>query len=213
MQPTEEIRKLTTSEINSSVETKECKDIGSQNEVWKDIDGFDSKYSISNLGRVRINYRVIKNQFGYREIRKVEKYMKPCLDKRGYYTVNLRSEGKNLHTWLHRLIAKAFILNPKDLPEINHKNGITGDYRIENLEWIDRKGNIKHAWDNGLCKNSVHIGEKHPRCKITEEIVLEIRKSVNDFKDNTIKYSLADKYKVNITTVNDILRRRSWTHI
>jgi hypothetical protein len=184
-----------------------------QEEIWKEINGFDGKYSVSNLGRIRVNYHIIKNQFGYYEKRRVERYLKPQINNRGYYTITFVINNKRFHMWLHRVIATAFTPNPNNLPEINHKNGIPGDFRIENLEWIDRIGNVRHAWETGLCKNSAHLGEDHPRCKITEDIVLNIRKSVTNFRDNKIKYSLANEYGIHITTVNDILKRRSWSHI
>lgn len=75
---------------------------------------------------------------------------KPFLHKLGYYTINFGS-GKNQKThYVHRLIAETFVPNPEKLPQVNHKNGIKTDNRIDNLEWVSCSQNIKHAYDTGL---------------------------------------------------------------
>lgn len=67
----------------------------------------------------------------------------------GYISAHLRS-GKDYK--VHRLVAKTFIPNPDNLPQVNH---------VDNLEWISRSGNIRHAYDNGLInKNNISIGVK-----------------------------------------------------
>jgi len=76
----------------------------------------------------------------------------------GYISAHLRS-GKDYK--VHRLVAKTFIPNPDNLPQVNHKDGNKKNNHVDNLEWISRSGNIRHAYDNGLInKNNISIGVK-----------------------------------------------------
>ena len=94
-------------------------------EKWKDIEGYEGLYQISNLGRIRSFYN-------YR--RDGTNILKPRL-KRGYYQVGLRKNGERKWHHLHRLVAKAFIPNPNNLPQINHKDENKTNNVIDNLEW------------------------------------------------------------------------------
>lgn len=91
------------------------------NEVWKDIDGYNGMYKISNLGNVYSKY--------------VNRNLKHGKTRDGYPYVMLRDNGKQKCNLIHRLIAQAFIPNPDNLPCINHKDEDTGNYNINNLEW------------------------------------------------------------------------------
>lgn len=94
-----------------------------QNEIWKDVPGFPG-YQVSNTGRVRSFYRVLA----------------PDLVK-GYYRVRLYRNGRVSRIYIHRLVAMAFVPNPNSLPQINHKNEIKTDNRVENLEWCTAQYN------------------------------------------------------------------------
>ena len=107
-------------------------------EIWKDIEGYEGLYEISNLARIR---RINKN--GIRIKKKV-------LDKDGYECINLSKDKIIKGYKVHRLIAMHFIDNPNNLPEVNHENGIKNDNRISNLIWCDRSYNLKHAYKTGL---------------------------------------------------------------
>ena len=123
----------------------------------KKID-YNNNYSIAKDGRV----------FSHN----VNKYMKPCSDRNGYVSVNL-SMGKRdnvKRVSIHRLVAKAFIPNPDNKPQVNHINGIKTDNRVENLEWVTCKENVKHARENGLLNNADYgkayrgkFGKEHNR--------------------------------------------------
>lgn len=71
--------------------------------------------------------------------------IKPQIDKNGYLWVNLTYDGKQHNHKIHRLVAQAYIPNPDNLPQINHKNEDKTDNRVENLEWCDNYYNIHYG--------------------------------------------------------------------
>ena len=106
-----------------------------ENEEWIDIEGYEGLYQVSNMGRLKsLNF----HRSGK------EGLMKPKKDKDrgGYLLVNLYKDGKMKTHKVHRLVANAFIDNPDNLPQVNHRNEIKTDNRVENLEFIDASGNI-----------------------------------------------------------------------
>ena len=104
-------------------------------EIWKDVDGYIGFYKISNLGRLKSLYR------------KDEIIIKPHIYKNGYCRVRLwnRDTRKFKDTYIHRLVAKAFLENPNNLPEINHKDENKQNNQTDNLEWCDRKYNCNYG--------------------------------------------------------------------
>ena len=64
--------------------------------------------------------------------------------------ISCKRKGKYKRVLIHRLVAVAFITNPSEKAEVNHINGNKLDNRVENLEWVSREENIRHAYDNGL---------------------------------------------------------------
>ena len=110
-------------------------------EIWKDIEGYEKIYQISNMGRVR--------SFYYHNFNKVI-ILKAYKTKSGYLMVGLRKDGKRKHHLIHRLVAKSFIENPKNKSQVNHKNGVKEDNEIQNLEWTTQSENSKHAVKKGL---------------------------------------------------------------
>ena len=105
------------------------------NEIWKDCKGYEGKYQVSNFGRVWN----ANNQ----------RYLKPWISKGGYYLVNLISKnGKIKHESIHRLVAIAFIDNPCNYPQVNHKDEDKTNNRVDNLEWCDSKYNNNYGTRN-----------------------------------------------------------------
>lgn len=101
-------------------------------EYWKIIKGYEN-YMISSLGRIKI--------INYRNTGK-ERIMKPQLKKNGYLDIGLNKNGIQKRFLIHRLVAEAFIPNPDNLPQVNHKSENKLDNSVENLEWCDAKYNI-----------------------------------------------------------------------
>ena len=119
-------------------------------EIWKDIKDYEGLYQVSNLGRVRSLDRYVDTiSNGITTKRKIKGNVL-SLKISKYAQVSLCKFGVITYHYVHRLVAQAFIPNPLDLPEVNHKNGKWLDNQVDNLEWIDRKGNCEHAVANSL---------------------------------------------------------------
>ena len=110
-------------------------------ENWKDIENYEGLYQVSNLGRVRSLERDV--YFPNGTIHRIkEKILVPGLNNDGYANVNLCKNGKKKNIKVHRLVAEAFIPNPENKSQINHKNEVKTDNSVENLEWCDCRYNI-----------------------------------------------------------------------
>lgn len=116
--------------------------MSSTNEVWRDIVGFEGKYQVSNLGRVKSLPKYTYSK-GYPQLRK-EKILKPVhVGKyRNYLSVRL-NDCKQYK--VHRLVAQAFIPNPNNLPMVNHKDRDPSNNHVDNLEWCNNSYNIKYS--------------------------------------------------------------------
>lgn len=161
-------------------------------ESYINMESYDNKYQISNLGNVK-------------SLKRQEKIMKSSLDGCGYLRVSLYKNGKYYTHNIHRLIAIHFIPNPENHSSVNHINGNKLDNRVENLEWISHKDNILHAWNTGLCKPLT--GKNNGMTKLTESDILAIR------SDNRPASQIAKDYNIHECSVSGIKTRRTWKHI
>jgi hypothetical protein len=136
-------------------------------EIWKTIEQ-DTNYQVSTQGR-------FKNKQGQILTTK----------QTGYIYVRV---GKD-KILLHRLIAQTFIPNPDNLPDVNHKNGIKSDNRLENLEWMSRRDNMVHAHETGLISHKTGLGH-HNYGKPTPESVKKKQSAVRKDKKKVYQYTL-----------------------
>lgn len=133
---------------------------------------------------------------------KVDRYLKPMLKKRGYLMVNLSQPGGERWTvGIHQLVAMAFVPNPENKPQINHKDGDKGNNRRTNLEWVTAQENHDHAWSLGLMAKGEQVG------KLTEKRVLDIRARAGGSETYD---DIGCSHGVTKQTVCDIVKRRSW---
>lgn len=116
-------------------------------EIWKDVNGYEGYYKVSNFGNVKSLERIIINHGNFKNkfSKYKEKILKPFQNKKGYLSVHLTKNCKGKTFLVHRLVAEAFIPNINRLPLINHKNEITSDNRAENLEWCTNKYNVNYG--------------------------------------------------------------------
>ena len=175
-------------------------------EKWKVIEGF-SNYLISNKGRVKI----VETLEDKKTFVKDDGYVATCLSK----------NKKQHYKYIHRLVAESFVENEYDKAQVNHINGIKGDNRAENLEWVTPKKNIRHAIETGLLKykkkeesikDSKHSkGEDVNGSKLTPEEVIEIRIlwELKEYK----QVELAKMFNVSPRTISDVVTRKQWKHI
>lgn len=119
-------------------------------EVWKDIDGYEGTYQVSNMGRVRSIDRIVPcRKKGYTTMTKKGRILNLSTNRLGYKEAHLYNyqEQKERIMSVHRLVAFAFIPNPDQerLREINHIDENKSNNRVDNLEWCDRAYNIRYG--------------------------------------------------------------------
>jgi hypothetical protein len=173
-------------------------------EIWKDIQGYEGLYQVSNLGRVKSMEMMLFRGKGY--YKKPIKIRKLTHGKNGYYSVVLMTKKR---FYVHRLVAKAFLQNENNYPCINHIDGNKLNNVVTNLEWANYSQNSKHAIKNGLSKMPSTVGEKNSQSKLTNGQVYEIKyvlKGLNHLEISKI-------YNVKRSTIQAILSNRNWKHI
>jgi len=157
-------------------------------EEWRQI-AVCPLYEVSNHGRVR---RIRHKAF--------------YLNEWGYPTVQLwKGNSRYKSSLIHRLVAEAFIPNPQNLPEVNHKDGNKLNFAVENLEWTTRTENRRHAARIGL--HIVGKGEKSPSHKLTKSQVEEIHFLAGKMTQRKI----AKLYGVTQHCISCIVRGKTWT--
>ena len=150
-----------------------------ENEVWRDIAGYDGMYQVSDLGRVR------SKKYGDWRV------FRPNKNKYGYLYVGLSKENKRKHFYVHRLVAQAFIENDNIFnTEINHINEDKSDNKVSNLEYCDRSYNVTY---NGLQQrrtaNYRRSNYKRDKIKNLYRPDISIKQNIAMFKENGIDCS------------------------
>lgn len=124
-------------------------------EIWSSISGY-KHYQISNFGRVKSLPRFTKNG------RCLTEKILAASNNGEYKKIYLCENNTKSRFYIHRLVACAFIPNPENKPEINHKNGIKTDNRVENLEWVSKSENLQHAHKIGIVPKFKRTARKIP---------------------------------------------------
>jgi len=137
-------------------------------EIWKDVVNYEDSYQVSNLGRVRTKDRWVNTGTSKRFLK--SQILKGDVNRYGYINYRLWKNNKLLNKLGHRLVAEHFLINLENKKEVNHKNGIKSDNRLENLEWSTRSENILHAFETGL--------EKPKTSVITREVFNNIEREI-----------------------------------
>lgn len=156
--------------------------------------GYEGRYSAAKNGRIYTH--------------KFKRFLNPYKDKQGYLKIDLINKSFTLH----RIIAKAFIPNPKNKPEVNHKNGIKADNKVSNLEWVTARENVMHAFKTGLRKKEVYIKAARENGKIMRAFSM---KQVNEIKKeyscgNITMKNLSKKHRAGIATIYRIIRNKTY---
>ena len=125
-------------------------------EIWKDIEGYEGKYQISNKGRVKSLGRVIYRKDSNKVARFTkDKIRKLKTDKCGYKFINLSKNGISKNFLIHRLVAEAYIPNPDNLPEVDHiDNDKTHNY-LNNLQWLTNRDNNRKSKNKPILQYSL----------------------------------------------------------
>lgn len=138
-----------------------------EQEIWKDVVGYEGLYQVSNLGRVKSVARYVDRHAKHVIHKKYIKecILKQCENSRGYPCVNLSKDGIVKPKRVHRLVAIAFIPNPENKEQINHKDGNRANPNVNNLEWVTNTENQRHSWKY-LNRQNPHKGKPRPKDSI-----------------------------------------------
>jgi hypothetical protein len=163
---------------------------------WRSVVGFEGIYLVSNQGHLLTQSHLAQDKRG--RFRKIKgKLRKPAKNRDGYLTCLLCNGAKIRSTFVHRLVAEAFIPNPHKLPEVEHRDRNRANNRVHNLEWISKPNNAAK-------------GERVCGSKLTASDVKRIRELLNEgFRQRQI----AVMFRIDASAVSNIKTGRNWKHI
>lgn len=168
-----------------------------ERELWTDVDGFNGRYMVSNMGRVR-NMRTNYVLQGTLQMK--------C---GGYYYVSLYNPPRHKTQKVAPLVAHHFIGPKPPGMEVNHINNIRTDDRASNLEYLTHLDNIKHAQQYGFLSDQ--CGEHNHKHKYTTEIVVQILRMYYNEKKKPM--DISKEIKIPVTTIRGIVYRQKWKHL
>lgn len=178
-------------------------------EIWKDIKTHEGLYQVSNQGRVRSldAYNICRSRSGNEFVRlRKGRVLKFQLHNGYLWTVICNRKPTTISA--HRAVALAFIPNPENKPEVNHKDGNKQNNNDWNLEWCTPMENTQHAIRTGL------IGKKYNKrgSKINETIVREIRDKILN-EEYMSDRAIGEIYGLSHSGINGIRRGLTWKHV
>jgi hypothetical protein len=148
------------------------------NEIWHPCAGFETHYEVSNLGNVRSIDRVANNGHNNGVRKLPSKVLKPALGKAGYLLVSFCVDNVKSNHNIHRLVARAFIQNEANKPQVNHKDGNKQNNHVDNLEWVTCSENGLHAyrvlgntaWNKGMKKQAIISAQQTALTALTARV-------------------------------------------
>lgn len=175
-----------------------------EQEVWKEIEGYEGIYEVSSLGRVKSLPR---------PYRKKELILTPTSNGTGYLIVGLRKDKRLKSLLVHRLVLQAFdpVDSPKEL-EGNHKDFNVTNNRLDNLEWVTTQENRDHFWSSGRKPDATKTtGESHHLSSLTDEDVIRFR-TIHKETGCSVN-GLAVANGVPESTMRLIIGGKTWKHL
>lgn len=180
---------------------------------WREIEVRGYRLRVSSDAQVWLPEKTTEfpyTRLGKTEIRKAvfkARALKPSMQNMGYLEVVFQHQRRTYKFLVHRLVAMAFVDGYSEGMTVNHKNGNKLDNRPENLEWITRGDNTKHAWSYGLVPL---VGEDNPGAKLTAKQVRYIRKLLNQ---GIPAHTLSVVAGVSSSLIELIRDRKRWAHL
>lgn len=175
-------------------------------EKWKPVSGYEKEYKVSDKGRVYSRSRVVMVRgFPRRMKGRIRKFGRGT---DGYFFVPLSKNGIVRNHSVHRLVAKAFLPNPLNKKEVNHKDGDKSNNNAVNLEWATPKENSRHAWDNGFVTISDRNGRNNGNSKLTFRQVKNILNRMIDGEGTMGQ--IAKDFFVHTSLIGGIKAGRHW---
>ena len=157
----------------------------------KDIIGYEGQYAVTEDGKV----------WSY----KTKRFLVTSVHRNGYIKVSLWKNNKQKTYFMHRLVAEAFIPNPDNLPQVNHKDENKTNNCVSNLEWCTHKYNNNYG-----SKRDATKGVNNPKAKLNEDDIVEIRKLYKPHSKSNGAKALAEKFGVSYHHIYHIVRNDRW---
>jgi len=180
-----------------------------EEEIFKDVTGFEGLYQVSNMGRVRSLDRLTECKNG-KIVPKKGKFLKSDISGGHYGRVTLRDKDVSKRDFVHRLVAFEFLGNPfkgdvllKGKTEVNHKDGNTFNNALTNLEWVTKSENMLHARENGFTAHGAING----RAILDERDVSVIRRL---YDKGVTQQVLSEAYGVSRANIGDVVNFKTW---
>lgn len=176
---------------------------------WRSIKGYEDIYEVSNTGLIKSLPREVPHWRLGTVIRKQTLLKTDTFHPSGYNFVTLIKNGVRKSYAVHRLVAIAFVPNPLNNPQTNHKDCNKNNNHVDNLEWVTNYENQQHAIKNG--KVRYLRGSEHGCSKTNETTVMKIKQMFAT--GSYTRKQLRDKFGLTKAIVNPIIRGKTWRHV